>query len=56
MKNLCDKIPDRDAVPPKLLKKYIQYARHTVFPKLSIEACEVLKHFYITMREMSTNN
>lgn len=27
-----------------------------MFPKLSIEACEVLKHFYITMREMATNN
>lgn len=27
-----------------------------MFPKLSIEACEVLKEFYIAMRELSTSN
>ena len=56
MKQLCDRIPDRDIVQPQLLKKYIQFARHTVFPKLSIEACEILKNFYIAMRENSSNN
>ena len=39
-----------------MLKKYISYARHTVFPKLSLEACEVLKNFYISLRENATNN
>lgn len=38
-----------------MLKKYISYARHTVFPKLSIEACEVLKKFYIALRENAAN-
>ena len=27
-----------------------------MFPKLSIEACEVLKDFYITLRENAANN
>ena len=56
MKKMCDRIPDRDVINPQLLKKYISYSRHTVFPKLSIEACEVLKLFYITLRENATNN
>ena len=56
MKQMCDRIPDRDVLNPQLLKKYISYSRHTVFPKLSMEACEVLKAFYITLRENATNN
>ena len=27
-----------------------------MFPKLSLEACEVLKNFYISLRENATNN
>ena len=38
------------------MKKYISYAKHTVFPKLSLEACEVLKEFYINLRENANNN
>lgn len=38
------------------MKKYISYAKHTVFPKLSMEACEVLKDFYISLRENACNN
>jgi DNA replicative helicase MCM subunit Mcm2 (Cdc46/Mcm family) len=53
---MCDRIPDRDVIPPALLKKFISYARHTVFPKLSIEACEILKAFYINLRENSSGN
>jgi DNA helicase MCM8 len=53
---MCDKIPDRECINPSLLKKYISYARHTVFPKLSIEACEVLKAFYINLRENASTN
>ena len=56
MKKMCDRIPDREVINPQLLKKYISYARHTVFPKLSMEACSVLKEFYIALRENSTNN
>lgn len=43
-------------IPPPLLKKFISYAKHTVFPKLSLEACEILKDFYITLRENAANN
>jgi len=43
------KINNSDNIPSDLLKKYVKYARHTIFPKLSKEACEVLKEFYITL-------
>lgn len=43
------KIPNNEIIPPDLLKKYVKYARHTIFPKLSKEACEILKEFYITL-------
>jgi DNA helicase MCM8 len=56
IKSLCEKIPEKDILQPQLLKKYISYAKHTVFPKLSIEACEVIKDFYITLRENAANN
>ena len=56
LKAMCDSIPDRDVLNPQLLKKYISYARHTVFPKLSMEACEVIKNFYISLRENAINN
>ena len=56
VKALCDKIPEKDVLSPQLLKKYLSYAKHTVFPKLSIEACEVIKDFYITLRENASNN
>ena len=51
-----DNISDRDIVNPQLLKKYISYARHTVFPKLSMQACSVLKDFYIALRENACNS
>ena len=47
MKAQCDNINDKDVLNPQLLKKYISYAKHTVFPKLSMEACSVIKDFYI---------
>jgi len=56
VKAQVERIPERDVIGPQLLKKYISYARHTVFPKLSIEACEVLKGFYISLRENAANN
>ena len=51
-----DNIPDRDIMNPQLIKKYISYARHTVFPKLSMEACGVIKDFYIALRENACNS
>lgn len=42
--------PDLDVIPPKLLKKYIGYARRFVEPKMTKEASDVLKNFYLTMR------
>lgn len=56
LKAICDSISDRDVLNPQLLKKYISYARHTVFPKLSMEACEIIKNFYISLRENAVNN
>lgn len=56
MKMKMDQIPDRDIVGPQMLKKYISYARHTVFPKLTLEACEVLKDFYIKLRENASTS
>jgi DNA helicase MCM8 len=56
VKTLCERIPEKDQLSPQILKKYISYAKHTCFPKLSIEACEVIKDFYITLRENAANN
>ena len=56
IKMQVDAIHDRDIVNPQLLKKYISYARHTVFPKLSMEACSVIKDFYIALRENACNS
>ncbi len=56
MKMQVDSINDRDILNPQLLKKYISYARHTVFPKLSMEACSVIKDFYIALRENACNS
>ena len=56
IKMQSENIPEKDVLQPQLLKKYLSYAKHTVFPKLSIEACEVIKDFYITLRENAANN
>lgn len=56
VKTQCERIPESDILQPQLLKKYISYAKHSCFPKLSIEACEVIKDFYITLRENAANN
>jgi len=56
VKTQCERIPEADVLQPQFLKKYISYAKHSCFPKLSIEACEVIKDFYITLRENAANN
>ncbi|RLI27406.1 MAG: Minichromosome maintenance protein MCM [Candidatus Hecatellales archaeon] len=40
-------------IQPEILRKYISYARSKVFPRLSEEAAEHLKRFYLKMREAS---
>ncbi|MHA1870290.1 MAG: ATP-binding protein, partial [Promethearchaeota archaeon] len=49
--------PNQQAyIPIPLLKKYIQYAKKNVFPKLTPEAIEVIKNFYIELRKSNANN
>ena len=52
----AERIGEHEIIPPGILKKYISYAKHTVFPQLSMEACETLKDFYISLRENACNN
>ncbi len=40
----------RDVIDSKLLRKYIAYARQKIRPKLSDEAVEEIKEFYIRLR------
>ena len=42
-------------IEPELLRKYIAYARKHVNPALTEEANEVLKNFYVDMRNSSSN-
>jgi len=44
----------RDIINPKLLKKYITYARQKFKPKLTDEAIEEIKEFYVKLRGQST--
>jgi replicative DNA helicase Mcm len=37
-------------IPIELLKKYIRYARNTCHPKITKEAAQKIKEFYVTMR------
>ncbi|MEK6792947.1 MAG: LAGLIDADG family homing endonuclease [Nanoarchaeota archaeon] len=43
-------VVERDVIDPKLLRKYIAYARKKVKPKLTDEAAEEIREFYITIR------
>jgi len=33
------------------IKKYLTYVKHEIHPTLTCEACEVIKGFYIILRE-----
>lgn len=46
----------RPEIPPDLLRKYISYARRYVKPKLTDEAVEKLKEFFIEMRKRSAES
>lgn len=43
----------RDVVHPKLLRKYIAYAKQKIKPKLTDEAIEEIKNFYVKLRNQS---
>ena len=47
-------VPIRDIVGQKLLRKYIAYAKQKIKPKLSEEAAEEIKNFYVKLRNQST--
>lgn len=44
----------RDIVDPMLLRKYIAYAKQKVKPKLSDDAVDEIKSFYVHLRNQST--
>ena len=44
----------RDVLDPKFLRKYISYAKNKTPPKLSEEASDEIKEFYISLRNQST--
>ncbi len=43
----------RDIVSPKLMRKYIAYAKQKIKPKLTDEAIEEIKNFYVKLRNQS---
>ncbi|MBI2631803.1 minichromosome maintenance protein MCM [Candidatus Pacearchaeota archaeon] len=45
----------RDIVDPKLLRKFISYAKQKIKPKLTEEAIEVIKDFYVGLRNQSVS-
>ncbi|MCA9485646.1 MAG: minichromosome maintenance protein MCM [Nanoarchaeota archaeon] len=44
----------RDIIDGKLLRKYIAYARQKIKPKLSDEAVDEIRNFYVKLRNQST--
>lgn len=46
----------RDVIDPKLLRKYIAYAKKKFKPKLTDEAIEEIKDFYVKLRTQSVNS
>ncbi len=46
----------RDIIEPKILRKYISYARQKIKPKLTNAAVEEIKDFYVKLRNQSTRS
>ena len=46
----------RDVIDPKLLKKYISYAKKNFKPKLSNDAIDEIKTFYVKLRNQSVKS
>ncbi|KAG0465126.1 hypothetical protein HPP92_019290 [Vanilla planifolia] len=53
-----DQEKDKDFVPlpAPLLRKYISYARAFIFPRMSRPAAEILKKFYLQLRDHNTSS
>jgi replicative DNA helicase Mcm len=49
-------IEDEPKIAPDLLKKYVAYARKNVHPKLSHDAGDALKDFFVGLREKVTED
>jgi replicative DNA helicase Mcm len=45
--------PIRDVIEPKLLRKYIAYAKQKIKPRLTAEAVEEIKDFYVKLRNQT---
>jgi replicative DNA helicase Mcm len=46
----------RDVIPQEILRKYVAYAKQRVHPKLTAEAVEEIKSFYVNLRNRSVNS
>jgi len=46
----------RDTIPQKLMRKYVAYAKQKIKPKLTDEAVEEIKNFYIKLRGQSAKS
>lgn len=46
----------RETIPQKLLRKYISYARQKIKPKLTEEAADEIKSFYVRLRNQSVSS
>ncbi|MDO8563632.1 MAG: AAA family ATPase, partial [Nanoarchaeota archaeon] len=46
----------REIIEPKLLRKYISYARQKIKPKLTNAAIEEIKDFYVNLRNQSVRS
>lgn len=56
LRNLSKKQTNHsDLLSPQLLRKYISYAQRFISPKLSTEAGQVLKEFYLSCRQNKNN-
>jgi DNA helicase MCM8 len=51
LKNLSKKQGQESLITPTILRKYISYAQRFISPKLSPEAAQVLKEFYLSCRQ-----
>ena len=51
LRNLCKKQTENILICPQILRKYISYAQRFISPKLSPEAAQVLKEFYLSCRQ-----
>lgn len=53
---ISSRAPFESIVEPALLCAYISYARDRVKPKLTGEACEIIRESYLQMRSIGTQN